>query len=309
LAEHLLACGDQVLGCSGRGAWPGLTPAALVREADVISWNIGDPQGLSRTSRERIAAFAPDRIYHLAAISVPDLCGEREPTPEAIAVNVDGTRRVLELAMSLQPSPRVVCISSSHVYAPVSLEQFVVSEDSPLGPTRGYGVTKLSAEEQARRAADQGLHVVIARAFQHTGARQGPQMMLPEWISQFAADDAAPIRVRTLDAYIDLTDVRDMVQAYRRLAEVGESGEVYNVGSGICRRSGDILELLRGRFGGARTIVETRSGRKQDPIAATGKMFRQADWRAKIGLEQTIADAVEFWLRRDQPAVEREIST
>lgn len=307
LAEHLLACGDQVLGCSTKGRWPAEAPPAIVQQADVIAWDVGCDEGLSAAAREQIERFAPNRIYHLAAISVPDLCGENDPTPEAKEVNIEGTRRVLEVARSLTTSPRVLCVSSSHVYAPVTFERYLVSEDSAIGPRRGYGITKMAAEEQARGAIERGLDVVIARAFQHTGPRQGPRMMLPEWISQFTKAGNAPIRVRTLDAYLDLTDVGDMVRAYRLLAEQGARGETYNVGSGICRRSGEILELVRGRLDPRRTIVETRPGHKQDPIAVTDRLAGLTGWQAKIPLERTVTDTIEFWLRRvERSALERE---
>jgi GDP-4-dehydro-6-deoxy-D-mannose reductase len=188
----------------------------------------------------------------------------------------------------------------------VAFEHNLVSEDAPLGPRRGYGITKLAAEQLACQAADEGLDVLIARAFQHAGPRQGPRMMLSEWISQLAADDDSPVRVRTLDAYIDLTDVRDVVRAYRLLVDLGTSGMIYNVGSGVCRRSGDVLELVRNRLGRRRTIVETRPGQKQDPIAATGRILRATGWQANIGLEQTVAQTVDFWLCRAR--LEREAS-
>jgi GDP-4-dehydro-6-deoxy-D-mannose reductase len=201
LAEHLLACGDEVLGCSTTGVWPTAVPRELTLSAEAIAWDISRDDGLSDAARRRIASFAPTSLYHLAAVSVPDLCGEGEPTPAAREVNVAGTRRVFELARSLSPPPRVLYVSSSHVYAPVAFEHNLVSEDAPLGPRRGYGITKLAAEQLACQAADEGLDVLIARAFQHAGPRQGPRMMLSEWISQLAADDDSPVRVRTLDAY------------------------------------------------------------------------------------------------------------
>ena len=67
-----------------------------------------------------------------------------------------------------------------------------------MGPVTAYGKTKLAAEEEARRAARQGVDVVIARAFQHTGPRQNLPMMLPEWARQVAAGGDAPIEVQTL---------------------------------------------------------------------------------------------------------------
>jgi len=299
LAEHLLERGDSVLGCSPDGSWEARSPAELRDRLELVAWDLGSSDGLSAEGRRTIERFAPDWIFHLAALSVPRDCGSDEPTPAAIAVNVEGTRRVLELAGSLGGEVRVLFTSSSYVYGPVDRRSPRVDETARLAPRRGYGRTKLAAEEEVRRAVErQGGDALIARAFQHTGPRQGPQMMLPEWAEQFARGGPDPVKVHTLDAQIDLTDVRDVVRAYRLLAERGSRGEVYNVGSGTSRRTGDILHLLRSMADPDRPVVETRPGSKQDPIADTSRLVRATGWRATIPLEQTVADTLAWWRKR-----------
>ena len=298
LAEHLLDCGDRVLGCSPDGMWEKSSPGELKDRVELLAWDLGVCGGLSERARRRIELFRPQVIYHLAAVSVPADCGEEEIIPAAAAVNVGGTRRVLELAASLASKPRVLFTSSSHVYAPVSPESPRVDETAPIGPQRGYGRTKLAAEAEVRRAVDElDCDAVIIRGFQHTGPRQNLRMMLPEWARQFAAGGSEPVMVHTCDAYIDLSDVRDVVRAYRLLAQRGRRGEVYNVGSGKARRSGDILAILRRMADPDRPIAESRPGFKQDPIAEITRLVECTDWRATIPLEQTVADTLAWWRR------------
>ena len=281
LAEHLLQCGDVVLGCSPDGKWEESSPEELPEQVELLAWDLGSPDGLSADARRRIEEFRPDCVYHLAGLSVPEDCGDDEPLPAAMAINVDGTRRVMELAAALPSKPRVLFISSSQVYAPISPEAPPLAETAPLGPWRAYGRTKLLAEGEVRRAVDElGFDAVIARSFQHTGPRQSPRMMLPEWARQLAAGRPQPVEVHTLDAQIDLSDVRDVVRAYRMLLERGQRGEVYNVGSGVSRRSGDVLELLRSMADPTRPVVELRPGFKQDPIADVGRILRCALFRS-----------------------------
>ncbi len=304
LTEHLLAAGDAVLGSSTQGDWPAARadlrcpPAAVRERVEVVRWDLGDPNGLAPAARAQIAGFAPDCIYHLAALSVPAHCGEQAPTERALAVNVEGTARVLELAASLPRRPRVLFASSSHVYAPAAGDSRL-SESSPLGPRRGYGMTKLLAERRIESIArEQGLDVLVARAFQHTGPRQEPEMMLPEWIEQLVGNGAGPIRVRSLHTWIDLTDVGDVVRAYRLLLERAEAG-VYNVGSGAPRLTGEIFETLVRLAGVSRTAQElTAGGPKRDPIADIGRLTARTGWRPEISLEQTIQDTLEYWRGR-----------
>ncbi|MBN2476063.1 MAG: NAD-dependent epimerase/dehydratase family protein [Pirellulales bacterium] len=309
LAEHLLDRGDEVLGCSLDGRWEKSSPEALRDRVELLPWDVGDPGGMPDETRRRILDFRPDCIYHLAAMSVPDDCGEDEAVPVATAVNVAGTRRVMELAASLDAGPRVLFASSSHVYAPVSAESPQVDENAPVGPWRGYGRTKLAAEREVRRAVrHRGCDAVIVRSFQHTGPRQNPRMMLPEWARQFATGGSEPVQVLNRNARIDLSDGRDVVRAYRLLVERGRSGEAYNVGSGISRRSGDVLELLRQMADPRREIVELRPGLKQDPIADVSRLVRCTDWRATIGLETTVADTLAWWRWFESAPTHREPS-
>ena len=300
LAEHLLESGDALLGCSPDGKWLHETPPPLAGRVEMVGWDIGregPPPDLARRAIER---FAPDVIYHLAALSVPADCGPRDPSPAALAVNVGGTRRLLELAASLASRPRVLLISTSHVYASVTTQAPWVHEAAPLDPLTGYARSKFLAEEETRRAVrEHRCDGVIVRSFNHTGPGQSPRLMLPQWASQFAAAGSQPIEVYTRDAYLDMTDVRDVVRAYRLLAEHGETGETYNVGSGINRRSGDVLDLLRAIAGQPdRPTVELRPGRRQGPIADNSRLVHATGWRPRISLENTVADTLQWWRER-----------
>ena len=296
LAEHLLARGDEVLGCSRSGRWPAWAGPEL-RRLDLLACDVGDTATLGEHVRRRIADFAPDGIYHLAALSVPVDCGTLEPTPRAVEVNVHGTGRVLDLAAGLPRRPRVLLVSTSHVYGGATKERHVFDEATPAAPRRAYGKTKLAAEQLALRArGERELDVVIARSFQHTGPRQEPRLMLPEWTAQFARGGDEPVRVKHLDTWIDLSDVRDVVRAYRLLVERGERGGTYNIGSGVARRTGDILGLLAALAGPDREIVEQQPGEERwDPIAEIGRLQAATGWRPELALEKTVRDTLEYW--------------
>ncbi len=298
LAEHLLQRGDTVLGAAPDGQWGETAPQVLRRAVEIVRWDLAAPDQDAEEAFSRIAAFRPEAIYHLAAISVPRQCGETAPTPLALRVNVEGTRQVVHLAGWLRPAPRVLLVSSSHVYAPVTEDSPRMHEESPVGPRDAYGMTKLAAERVVREAIAQGrVDGVIARSFQHTGPGQEPPMMLPQWIQQFV-ETAEPVTVYTRHARIDLSDVRDVVRAYRLLIERGARGEVYNVGSGVMRTSGEVLDLLRSLADPRRAVFESRPGRKQDPIADISRLVRTTGWRAMIPLEKTVAETLAWWRRR-----------
>jgi GDP-4-dehydro-6-deoxy-D-mannose reductase len=302
LAEHLLACGDVVAGTSSSGRWRPGTPPAVALSVQLWPWDLEGPPQQDAALAQRLAAFEPEHVYHLAALSIPRECGDVEPTPRAWNVNVVGTGRLLDVLAQAAPQARMLFVSSSHVYAPVARETPVVDEQWPLAPRRGYGKTKLAAERLlAERARSGRPAVVVARAFQHTGPRQGLPMMLPEWVAQFCRSDSAPIVVQNDNTCIDLSDVRDVVRAYRLLMLHGSPGEAYNVGSGILRTTGEVLEVLR-RLAGPHREIQVRSHEERaDPIADISRLAACTGWRPVFTLEQTVADTLDAWRRAELP--------
>lgn len=269
----------------------------------LVEWDVGDPP--SAACRRRIEEFAPDVIFHLAAISIPRDCGDTEPTPLAQRINIDAVGHVLDIAAALPRPPRVVFMSSSHVYAAVATDAPAVAETNPIAPRNAYGKTKWAAEELCRRAASEAPsagkpapNVVIVRSFTMSGPGQDGRLMLAEWADQFVADGAEPIRVVTLDAVIDFLDVRDGVRALRAIALRGAAGGVYNLGSGVPRTSGEIFRLLQQQTGDPRPVIESRPGRRSDPIADVSRLRAAVGWSPQIPPEQTVADLLEDRRRR-----------
>jgi GDP-4-dehydro-6-deoxy-D-mannose reductase len=301
LAEHLLACGHELLGIVRGSSSAQQLPMSL-HGIPLLTWDLADPRGPSAETVSAIRCFAPTCIFHLAAQSLPGDCGQGEPTAECLAVNVQGTERVVDLACGLPRPPRVLFVSTSRVYAPVDDSSPRVDENYPVGPVRGYGHSKLLAEQiLADAARHRQLDVVIVRAFQHTGTRQDRRLMLPEWARQLAAGHCETLTVRHLDAYIDCSDVRDVVRAYALLADAGARGATYNVGSGIARRSGDVLEQLCQLAGSRPRFDEQSPGRVQDPIANIDRLVAATGWRAETSWEQTLRDTLDDWRQRSTP--------
>ena len=298
LAETLLAAGDQVVGLTRQDHWPTNFPTELAASIPLLKWDITQP--VTTEVQAAIAKWQPDCCYHLAAVSIPADCGTTTPTPTALACNVAGTQHVLDLVTTLPQVPRLLLTSSNHVYAPVDTMDPVVSEEAPLNPESAYGKTKLAAETIVLQAIQsQQLQACIARSFQHTGPRQQARLMVPEWACQFARETET-VRVQTLDSYLDLSDVRDVVRAYRAIMRQETSETIFNVGSGTAIRSGDVCELFQQRVTPRRQIEELSPGQRQHPIANISRLQQATDWQPVIKLAQTIEDTLGYW--KKQPA-------
>ena len=300
LAEHLLDCGDEVLGLSRRGFWRNEVEQHL-RSIPLYAWDVTSP--ISEDVAHAVSEFRPDAIVHLAAISSPGECGRGEPNELAQQTNVLGTESLLNLGSQVSSVRRFLFVSSCHVYSPVDRDNPIVTEDSPLGPINGYGMTKLAAEK-AVFSRNVEFETIVARGFQHTGPRQPPRYMVPEWAKQLAEDSSEPIRVKCLQSLLDLSDARDVVRAYRDLLRSGRAGQAYNVGSGIARLSGSVLTEMRKilsdlkSVSSARAIVELSNQPQTNPIADLEKIESESGWQPEVLWGKTLADTLQYWLNQ-----------
>jgi len=278
LVRHLEAMGDAVV-----VAGP---------EVDVT-----DPAAIGGA----VAAAAADAVYHLAAQSSVD--SSWTSAARTFEVNALGTLNVLESARACPTPPKVLLVSSAEAYGVVDPARLPVNEDTPLRPATPYGASKASAELIGlQQWLAHGLAVVRARPFNHTGPGQQPTFVVPALARQIALAErsgARSISAGNLQVARDLTDVRDVVRAYRLLIEGGQPGEVYNVCTG---RSVTIEELARRllHVAGVDLAVEVDPQRVRrvdlpDMRGDVTRLGQATGWRPEVDLDQTLRDVLDAW--------------
>ncbi len=228
LCAHLRAAGDEVVDPGNEHAGFDVTNREIVE--DVLK-------------RHR-----PDVVYHLAARS--DVAASwRDPTG-SLRVNVEGTQHVLDGARAAG-AQRVLVVGSAEEYGRVDPADLPLGEDAPLRPITPYGASKVAASYVALQAwLGAGLETIRVRPFSHTGPGQLDTFLIPALARRIVAaerDAGATVTVGALDPIRDVSDVRDVVRAYRLLITQGVPGEVYNVCSGTGIAVREILDRLMGR--------------------------------------------------------------
>ena len=253
----------------------------------------------ARRFARRSPRFAPSVIYHCAGAADVGTSWADPVTP--LAVNALGTHHLLEAVRLAGSTATVVLAGSATVYR-ASADP--VSEESPIGPSSPYGVSKLAQEMLGARVTS--FPVILARPFNHAGPRQAPAFVTSSFARQIAEIEAGLARpelsVGNLDARRDITDVRDTVRAYRMLAESGHAGRPYNICSGQAYRIGDLLEMLLARARVPITVVSDPARlRPSDQPVILGNPSRTATeigWLARTPIEDTLKDLLEHWRLR-----------
>lgn len=301
LVEHLLGRRDSVAALTRR-------PSPFLDRLDgQIRVHTGDTLDRGSVSR-LVGEVKPDRIFHLAARSLPAVSWE-DPAG-TFQVNVVGTLNLLDAVRLAGIDPVIVVVGSSAEYAPGRAE-VPIPEDWPLAPASPYGVSKLAQDHLARlygRAYP--LRIVRVRPFFLVGPRKTGDVCsdLARRIVAIERGRSADLPVGNLEVVRDLLDVRDGVTAFATLAEQGRPGEVYNVASGRGYRIRDVLGMLK-----ALARVPVRERVDPSKLRAIDEMVKIGDparlvalgWRPSWVIERTLADILEYWRGTDEREQER----
>ena len=294
LSRRLAAENSEILGL-------GLSTDVCIEgrylQCDILDFNL-----LERT----IADFQPDRVFHLAGLVHP--AESREKPRDYYHVNVMGTVNLLEALRRISPRAQLLLVSSAEVYGG-SFSSSSITEETPPQPLNNYATSKLLAEQAALQYRQQyGLRTVVARPFNHSGPGQPPQFVVSDFCRQVAeaelriadpSEASARIQVGNLNAEKDFLDVRDVVDAYVRLAQKGIDGETYN----ICSGKGTVIrEILDTIVRQARVNINVEISKEKfrplvfpRQVGDSTKLQAVIDWQARYDLEETIADTLTYW--------------
>jgi nucleoside-diphosphate-sugar epimerase len=211
MADEMASAGYRVFGL-------GMFPST---ETDYFHADLNDKAALQTA----IDHILPDVVIHLAALA---FVGHGNAN-DFYQVNVMGTRNLLEVLNQSSKKPEAILIASSaNIYG--NRSEGMLAENTQPDPANDYAVSKLAMEYMARLWMDK-LPLIITRPFNYTGVGQTENFLLPKIVAHFK-QQAPVIELGNLDVWRDFSDVRSLVQAYRRLIEAKAFGQTVNVCSG-----------------------------------------------------------------------------
>ncbi len=283
LVRHLLEQGDDVV--------------QLERTVDGV--DVADEAAIT----DAVIAARPEAVYHLAGAS--DVGGSWNAPVETFRSNALGTLHVLEASRHAGVE-RVLAVTSADVYGRVTEDELPLDEDRPLRPVSPYAASKVAADALAQQAwLGHRLPVIRVRAFNHLGPGQSDRFVAPSLAARIARNERTggdQVPIGNMTPMRDITDVRDVVRAYRLLIENGVAGEAYNVCSG---RAVAVKQLADALLGMARRpmhlVIDPALQRTVDIPVLVGdmtKLTKATGWSPTIPLEQTLADVLADWRDR-----------
>ncbi len=289
LAHHLRDQGLEVHGLD--------RPDAPVPADLHIDWHPCDVTNAAQVAAV-VGQVQPDYVFHLAALI------KSESLADLLAVNVLGTQNVLDALVSAQPEARVLVAGSSAEYGLVRPDELPVTEDHPLRPLSPYGVSKVAQSLlTAQYAYRHNLAVVRTRTFNLTGPGEPDTLVCSAFARQIAEIERGlrppVLKVGNLESARDFVDVRDAVRAYWWVAQHGESGEVYNVCSGVATSIRNVLETLLS-LASVKVEVQEEAQRRTPwdvpmQIGCFTRLQIRTGWKPGVPLKESLKDNFDGW--------------
>lgn len=253
--------------------------------------------------KDVVAKIKPDAVFHLAGQA--DVAKSWKIPQKTMEINVIGTLNLLEAVRAFDTAVRIVLVGSSDQYGNLGDAGKSVSETLETRPQTPYAVSKKAQEELAKvYVRAYGMNICMTRSFNHGGAGQRLGFLIPDFaagIVQVERGQAQTLKVGNLTSRRDFTHVKDVVRAYRLLAEKGRPGEVYNVGSGMTYSAQEILDKLCS-MACCPILVEQDPARMRPsdtPVICCnpGKLTKDTGWKPEIPLNIILQETLE-WFRQ-----------
>ena len=267
-------------------------------KVELTECHLEDPASVEAVVRH----VEPSVVYHLAAqSSVPKSLADPRATFQA---NVMGTLNLLESLRHAKNLRSLILVSSAEVYGTVPESALPVTEDAALNPVNPYACSKACVDLLGvQYFQTYRLPVVRVRPFNHIGPGQSKDFAASSFACQVAEIEAAlrppQIMVGNLDARRDLTDVRDVVQAYILAAEKCIPGEAYNICSGRAVSIREMLDALLALTSAQVEIIpdpaRTRPSDTPITLGDFSKLQAVSGWSPSIAMEKTLTDLLDYW--------------
>lgn len=277
-----------------------VTGLDLVAGEKTVQANLLDGDNL----KTLLSELRPNAIFHLAG--QPDVGLSWRIPQKTFEINVIAAINLMEAARIAAPDARMVLVGSSDQYGSLGAAGESVSETLETRPQSPYAVSKKAQEEMAKvYARAYGLHICMTRSFNHAGPGQRLGFMIPDFASGVVKVEKGlekSVKVGNLTSQRDFTHVKDVVRAYRLIAEEGHPGEIYNVGSGTVHSGQEILDKLIS-LANCPIPVERDPSRMRPsdtPIIRCNhtKLTEHTGWEPEINIDTILQEVLEDWRNR-----------
>ena len=252
--------------------------------------------------RSAVAQSRPDFVFHLAAQS--SVAASWTDPAATLQINAGGAVQLLEALRAEHLAPRVLLVGSGEQYGLVRPEENPISEEAAFWPISPYGVSKSAQDLYGYQYyKTYKLPILRVRLFNSFGPRQTETFVVADFARQIVRIEQGEMEpvlsVGNLQAQRDFLPVEDVARALLAVAQRGQPGQAYNIGSSHAYSIQEILHILLAH---ATLPIEVR----QDParlrpadipilVADISRLRAHTGWQPTIDLEKAIVSTLNYW--------------
>lgn len=234
--------------------------------------------------------YSETNVIHLAAESHVD----RSIKSGALFIetNVLGTQNLLELSSKMGIS-RFVHVSTDEVYGDV-LEGESLESDH-LRPSSAYAASKAASDLLVlAHIRTHGLDAVITRCTNNFGPNQAPEKFIPRVVNRLMENQPIPVYGNG-DQVREWISVADHAQGIWSALISGNSGEIYNFGSGWRKTNLEVISIIAEVLNVEPKIdfIADRLGHDKRYALNSTKSLNQLGWAVDKSTEDKFQETVK----------------
>lgn len=215
--------------------------------------------------------------------------------------NVIGTFTILEAVRKVNPTVKLVQISTDEVYGDIIKGSF--KEGDTIRPSSPYSASKASSDVFVLGyTRTYGLNASITRCTNNYGPYQFPEKLIPKTIIRLFMGLKIPIYGKGLNMR-DWIFVEDHCKAIEMVLNSGKSGEIYNISSGEEKTNIDVVRRILNCIGqdeSALEFVEDRPGHDLRYSLDSSKLRKELGWKPIQSFEEGIQQTVSWYTQNDR---------
>jgi nucleoside-diphosphate-sugar epimerase len=204
--------------------------------------------------RALLKEVRPRRIFHLAGNFDQDFA-------RCLAVNTMSAKLIFDSLLAEKIEARVVLIGSAAEYGVVVPEENPIREDRILRPVSVYGLTKAYQTQLAHYYShNHGVDAVVARMFNLFAPGLSERLFVgrvEKLIERLDKGEIEMIDLGNLESRRDYVTSEEAIRQIGLIADHGQRGEVYHVGSGKPMQMRELLDVMLIAAGHDWSVVRT----------------------------------------------------
>lgn len=290
LAEQLIAAGQQITGLihPHERVPPYIEELVKTAKLELAPCDLAEPAGF----RHLLRRLAPERVFHLAAMSHPLTC---EQKPElSMQVNVVSVEVICDWQKRDKPDARLLLPSSAVIFG--QPEESPQNENTPVNPKGVYGWQKQQVRNMAAQARKAGMFAACPILYNHESPRRTEDFVVPKVCAsavRIAQGKQATLQLGNLYARRDWGYAPEYTVAMAWMLDVREPLELV-LATGRAHSVGELAELAFGEAGlNWREYVESSAelhrGGEEAVIAGDADLaWQELGWEAGTHLPELV---------------------